>query len=870
MNKLLTKIVGAVLGAAMTVGVGVAVASQNNGGVQRAEATISSSYETISFASYTSSSSVSINNVAVSSDGDNFTLTAKKNNKETAPSYYKNGDAVRLYYGTGTNSGANTVTISSATKYIGKIEFTSASTTLLAASVNTGTYSKNEQGTLGTWTCANETTSSVVFTVTAASRFTVVKIYPISTATPVTITGSSTVAEGTPVTYSCDEGVTATWSLEDVLPAGCATISGSTVTAHQTGSATLVCTPSTSGYETSTLALTITASIKHNTIKAGSYFINAASGVPSIGNGSMLKPEEVAKSPVAIQPDFSDSSLAWSIEENDTADNGYNIKSGSLYLVCADDSEGISITTTAPGADKYWTITSHGSDSYGNTQYRFHYVDAGNRYMALYAGASSNSFRSYAYDSSHSNYDFNLIPVSRTLTALTVGGTLQYNSYDQGDVFNPAGASVKGTYTNGYGDTANAYIDVTSSVSWNPNKLDTAGSINVYAKINELQSTNYFTVTVTAIAVPVTGVTVSPASHTFSYVQIGTTQQLTETVSPENASNKSVTWSSSNEAVATVSSTGLVTAQGVGSAVITVTTTNGGFTATCNITVSQFEGDYNKITDESKIHDGMVLTFGNAAKQAVATSFGTYIEAAQNSATIVNGSLAANTVLEFTVKGKVNEWMLVDSDGNWLNQTAAAKNNLALDKTGANKYWTISIADGVATVANNGGEDYGALYFNSGSPRISNYQTQGTMALLEIYAKESEDNVLTFVKNNMRMGDTALTSEQDTGTCKSTGNDYYLTAKTALASLSGSERSAFENNTGSKYTEALKRYKAWASACGDKQPFNGGTSIVLSSRTSLLGSASDSANAAVIITIVSVISLSAVAGFFLLRKRKEQ
>ncbi len=67
---------------------------------------------------------------------------------------------------------------------------------------------------------------------------------------------------------------------------------------------------------------------------------------------------------------------------------------------------------------------------------------------------------------------------------------------------------------------------------------------------------------------------------------VGDEETLTATVAPLNASNKNVTWSSNNEPVATVDANGKVEAKTVGTAVITVTTTDGGFTAQCTVTVS--------------------------------------------------------------------------------------------------------------------------------------------------------------------------------------------------------------------------------------------------------------------------------------------
>lgn len=81
--------------------------------------------------------------------------------------------------------------------------------------------------------------------------------------------------------------------------------------------------------------------------------------------------------------------------------------------------------------------------------------------------------------------------------------------------------------------------------------------------------------------VPVTSVTLD---QTGAELEAGETQQLTATVLPENATNKAVTWSTSDASVATVKN-GLVTAVAEGTATITVTTEDGGKTASCTVTV---------------------------------------------------------------------------------------------------------------------------------------------------------------------------------------------------------------------------------------------------------------------------------------------
>ena len=66
----------------------------------------------------------------------------------------------------------------------------------------------------------------------------------------------------------------------------------------------------------------------------------------------------------------------------------------------------------------------------------------------------------------------------------------------------------------------------------------------------------------------------------------GGSETLTATITPSNATNKNVTWSSNNTTVATVDNSGKVTAVGAGTAQITVTTEDGNKTATCAVTVT--------------------------------------------------------------------------------------------------------------------------------------------------------------------------------------------------------------------------------------------------------------------------------------------
>ena len=111
--------------------------------------------------------------------------------------------------------------------------------------------------------------------------------------------------------------------------------------------------------------------------------------------------------------------------------------------------------------------------------------------------------------------------------------------------------------------------------------------ISYYLKQSPNLSDFTYTGTYTASSsgsIAVTGVALNKLNETIS---VGESLQLSATVLPSTATNKKVTWKSGNEAIATVTSSGLVKGVGAGETTITVTTADGGKTATCKITVRE-------------------------------------------------------------------------------------------------------------------------------------------------------------------------------------------------------------------------------------------------------------------------------------------
>ena len=112
-----------------------------------------------------------------------------------------------------------------------------------------------------------------------------------------------------------------------------------------------------------------------------------------------------------------------------------------------------------------------------------------------------------------------------------------------------------------------------------------------------------------------TGVTLDKETMSLT---AGSTGTLTATITPENATNKDLTWTSDKEEVATVSD-GVVSAVAAGTAHITVTTADGGKTATCVVTVTRRSSSSSKpsypITTPDKTENGSVTVTPTSAKR---------------------------------------------------------------------------------------------------------------------------------------------------------------------------------------------------------------------------------------------------------------
>lgn len=175
---------------------------------------------------------------------------------------------------------------------------------------------------------------------------------------------------------------------------------------------------------------------------------------------------------------------------------------------------------------------------------------------------------------------------------------------------NTLSLDLNGTKTGNLSATVSGNNNPSQSVTWTSSNTSVAtvssggvvtaksvGSATITATSTlDVTKSGTCSVTVSDSTVHVTGVTLNKSSTT---IAIDATETLTVTVAPANATNKNVSWSSSDSTVATVSSSGVVTAKKEGSATITVTTEDGGKTATCLVTVNDSPKESLTITRSS-------------------------------------------------------------------------------------------------------------------------------------------------------------------------------------------------------------------------------------------------------------------------------
>lgn len=167
------------------------------------------------------------------------------------------------------------------------------------------------------------------------------------------------------------------------------------------------------------------------------------------------------------------------------------------------------------------------------------------------------------------------VSLAPTTDAIAVGRT--YNLIATITPYNATNKVIRWTSSN----TSVAVVDYTGKVTG-----VTEGTAAITAITSDGSKTAVWIVTVSAVD-PTTQVSSVNLNKTTDTLGVGSTDILIATLIPSTSVNKSVIWTTSDNSVASVESNGKVTAVSIGTATITVTTSEGGYVATCIVSVTK-------------------------------------------------------------------------------------------------------------------------------------------------------------------------------------------------------------------------------------------------------------------------------------------
>lgn len=218
------------------------------------------------------------------------------------------------------------------------------------------------------------------------------------------------------------------------------------------------------------------------------------------------------------------------------------------------------------------------------------YTDAVLPGLITYFGYSQNA--SYANRSSNSDTEWENLVYNELQAGHPLFYTGQSNKAGHAFVCDGYDSSTSNFHINwGWGGYCDGYYPLTGTGALQPNGSGIGGA-GADAAYTESQ-TIIVGLRPSSESVPVSSISLNSTSVS---LPVGETKTLMATITPTNATNKSVTWTSSNTSVAVVNTSGVVNAKTAGTATITCTAADGsGKSATCSVTVTSsiIDGDVN-------------------------------------------------------------------------------------------------------------------------------------------------------------------------------------------------------------------------------------------------------------------------------------
>ena len=355
------------------------------------------------------------------------------------------------------------------------------------------------------------------------------------------------------------------------------------------------------------------------------------------------------------------------------------------------------------------------------------------------------------------NQEGGLVP---ELDRIEISGTATELEYEVGDVFNPAGLGANAIYTLGGDEQEPVAIDA-KDIEWSFEPATIAANTTSVTVTATYEGKNDQTNVHVTVTVPEPEIIVSAVSLAFNNVAkeaavadkeltvtLKSVENATLTITGDGASAFSVT-----PAALTASGTVAVSASsdnvGTFNATLTISDDAGEAevkTVALSITVEasdDLSGTWNLVTDAAELMPGMQVIIASVADENVVKTMGQ--QNSNNRAAVA--STVAGTVLTPAAGTKV--FTLVDAgngkyalqlvNGKYLCAASSSSNNLKEQTTNdANGQWTITIADGKATITAQGSYSRKLMRFNpnNGNPLFACYAENSTTGtLVTLYAK---------------------------------------------------------------------------------------------------------------------------------------
>lgn len=555
-------------------------------------------------------------------------------------------------------------------------------------------------------------------------------------------------------------------------------------------------------------------------------------------------------------------------------DDTFTITLGTDYLYSIADNNGIRLASNPSNGTENWIVTKSGDYYYFNNQVQT------TRYLSYYS--SGNDIRSYA----NTNTANVTLSVPKVISGFSVYSTGANKNVLKGTTFNAVAAAAAGFQAR-LNYTDSTYDDVTNDATWSldTSTVGTATLTVTYSTYDAVTFTdmNIYTAVITSL-------TIDSSSAKTTYLE-GETLNLEGLVitGHDSSSNdyaleiEDCTFSPTSGATLSTSNTS-----------VTVTYTNDNSStasSSYSITVNAFVG-YTKVTnaDDLVIGDSYVIGVENtnkcyelmsSASSSTTTAYRTRVDGTD----AFNDAKTSVTQSGASTAGAVVVTLLSDGNGKYAlyditNDKYIAGNSSSnyapdydsLSSAGESAWWTISFADGLMSMTlNNSTRVFG---FNLGSPRFSTYASYASNSttvssgtahpvLFRMSGSSVKTSATSFANTSLKMNDSAYEGDIETENCASN----YVAMKTAYTALSDAVKNVFQYS--SDYAAARARLNNWATANGETFTYGADTPFAQASAKVLPAIINESGTTVSIIVIISMVSLTAIGGYFFLKRRKE-